>query len=250
MLGDNIYGSGFGREGGDNALFYERFDRYYYPLRNAGVKFYATIGNHDAETKDGAEMIADKKRFNILGPNGYYSFFSDQKVDGKPLVLFVSLNSVDLIDQDPSDADQIAWLSKTLGENGAIWKIVYLHHPLYAPAGGGHAPEVELRRDLEDVFVAAGVQVVLAGHNHYYARMKTQRGITHFISGGGGRSLKDPELNRYTVRAAEVYHFMYFEVFPDRMTYKVIPAEENFADSGTIYPEPHGELTSTATGAQ
>ncbi len=240
MLGDNIYGSSFGTRGGNKALFTERFDEHYFPLMNAGVKFYATLGNHDYETRRGADEVADKKRFNILGRQGYYSFYSDAKVDGKPLVQFISLNSVELIDKDAADGTQIAWLSKTLTESGAIWKVVYFHHPLYAPSGEGHEPEVELRRDLEDVFVAAGVQLVLTGHNHYYARMKTQRGITHFISGGGGRTLKEPIVNQYTVRAADIYHFIHFEVYPDRMDFKVVPAQSSFKDTGSIPVTPPG----------
>jgi hypothetical protein len=114
--------------------------------------------------------------------------------------------------------------------------VVYFHHPLYAPSGEGHEPSVRLRRALEDVFVAAKVQLVLTGHNHYYARMKTQRGITHFISGGGGRNLVEPIQNEYTLKTAEVPHFMYFEVYPDKINYRMIPAEGNFQDAGTILP--------------
>ena len=246
MLGDNIYGRTIGTPGGSKSLFDERFDDYYMPLLSAGVKFYAAMGNHDYETNRGRDIIQDKKRFNIEGNQGYYDFYSDAKADGKPLVHFIALNSVTLIDQDPSDRAQIAWLSKTLADTEAIWKVVYLHHPLYAPAGEGHEPEVELRRDLENVFVAAGVQLVLAGHNHYYARMKTQRGITHFISGGGGRSLKAPIVNQYTMRAAEIYHFMNFDVYPDRMDYRVVPAESRFADGGSIRPTPAGEPVAAA----
>jgi len=238
MLGDNIYGSFFGTRGGDKALFPERFDKYYQGLLTQGVKFYATLGNHDLETRDGRDLIQDKKRFNILGKDGYYSFVSDAQVNGNPLVMFVSLNSPDLIKKDEKDSPQIAWLSRTLSESKAVWKVVYFHHPLYAPSGEGHEPSVRLRRALEDVFVAAGVQLVLTGHNHYYARMKTQRGITHFISGGGGRDLKEPIVNDYTIKVAELPHFIYFEAYPDKMTYRMIPAEGNFEDSGTISPAP------------
>src|SRR5919106_1590731 len=74
MLGDNIYGSSFGTRGGNRALFAERFDKHYFPLMNQGVKFYATLGNHDYETRRGLDEVTDKKRFNILGGKGYYSF--------------------------------------------------------------------------------------------------------------------------------------------------------------------------------
>jgi hypothetical protein len=70
--------------------------------------------------------------------------------------------------------------------------------------------------------------------------MKTQRGITHFISGGGGWSLKEPIVNQYTVRAAEIYLFLYFEVYPDKMSFKVVPAESSFNDAGTIPVTPPG----------
>lgn len=240
MLGDNVYGRTIGTRGGDRSLFDDRFDEYYLPLLNTGVKFFAALGNHDMETRGGRDMIADKKRFNIAGNNGYYSFYSDAEVDGNPLVHFIALNTVNLINEDRGDKAQIAWLSKTLAESKSIWKVVFFHHPLYAPAGEGHEPEVELRRDLENVFVAAGVQLVLAGHNHYYARMKTQRGINHFISGGGGRSLKTPIVDQHTVRAAEIYHFVNFDVYEDRLEFQVVPAESRFADSGTISPRPPG----------
>jgi hypothetical protein len=240
LLGDNIYGSVFGTRGGNRALFSERFDKQFKPLMDSGVRFFATLGNHDMETRAGADEVADKKRFNIQGAEGYYSFYSDARVDGKALVQFISLNSVNMIERDASDRTQITWLSKALTEGNAVWKVVYFHHPLYAPSGEGHEPEVGMRRDLEDIFVAAGVQLVLAGHNHYYARMKTQRGITHFVSGGGGRSLKTPEVNPFTERLAEIYHFIYFEVYPDKMTFQVVPAEGKFTDSGTIYPTPPG----------
>jgi len=235
-LGDNVYGSFFGTRGGSKALFADRFDKYYQPLLSQGVKFYASLGNHDMETRGGKDEIADVNRFHILGPGGYYSFESDEKVGDQPLILFIALNSPALIDKDEKDDAQIAWLSKTLAETKAIWKVVYFHHPLYSPSGEGHEPSLRLRRALEDVFVAAGVQLVLTGHNHYYARMKTQRGITHFISGGGGRNLVRPIVNQYTIKVAEVPHFLYFEVYPDKMNYRMIPVEGSFSDSGTISP--------------
>ena len=246
MLGDNIYGGVMGTRGGNKSLFDDKFDRYYSPLLDSGVKFFATLGNHDMETRGGVDLIRDKKRFNIQGSQGYYDFYSDEAADGKPLVHFISLNSVSLIDQDAADKAQIAWMSKTLSESKAVWKVVYFHHPLYAPSGEGHEPELQLRRDLEDVFVAAGVQLVLTGHNHYYARMKTQRGITHFISGGGGRSLKEPIINKYTVRAAEIYHFINFDVYADRLEFQVVPADGNFLDKGMIPASPDGGATVAA----
>src|SRR5882672_9762561 len=44
MLGDNIYGSQQPRD------FVQKFDAPYKPLLEAGVKFYAALGNHDNPT--------------------------------------------------------------------------------------------------------------------------------------------------------------------------------------------------------
>ena len=61
MLGDNIYG------GKSPADFKRKFEDPYRPLLDAGVKFYASLGNHD----DTNERLY--KPFNMDGKR-YYSF--------------------------------------------------------------------------------------------------------------------------------------------------------------------------------
>ncbi len=231
MLGDNIYG------GGDKSIFVDRFDKSYQPLVTRGVKFYATLGNHDVEAKGRAQdEIADKNRFHILGENGYYSFSPAPEIDGRPLITFFVLNSERLLKLN-ADPAQIAWLSKELSASKALWKVVYFHEPIYAP-GGGHEPEGELKQGIEKILVASGVQMILAGHSHFYARLKPQEGITHIISGGGGRSLKTPTESPITASIAKQYHFVYFEVFPDQLTFKAIPVSGSPLDEGMILQQP------------
>jgi hypothetical protein len=43
---------------------------------------------------------------------------------------------------------------------------------------------------LEPVFVKYNVSVVLSGHEHFYERVKPQKGIQYFISGAGGKLRK------------------------------------------------------------
>lgn len=231
MLGDNIYGKG-GKAGGDRALFQEEFDKYYKPLIDHGVKFYAAVGNHDVETRGAGDEIADKTRFNILGDNGYYTFTPDVSADGRPLVTFYALNS-SIQAQKSDEATQITWLSKKLVEDTALWKIPFFHHPIYAP-GGAHDPEVGFRDGIENMLVAAGVRMTLAGHDHFYARMKPQKGIIHFISGGGGRSLMNPIKNDLTAEAMKSFHFLYVEVDPAYIHFWAIPASGPPIDQGAI----------------
>src|SRR5216683_4564044 len=61
MLGDNLYGSQ------RPADFVQKFERPYKPLLDAGVKFYASLGNHDRTSNDLYGL------FNMGGVR-YYTF--------------------------------------------------------------------------------------------------------------------------------------------------------------------------------
>jgi hypothetical protein len=233
MTGDNIYGRDSRRRGGSRLLFEERFDRYYAELLKRGVKFYATLGNHDLETSQGRDEINDRARFNILGRRGYYAFTPDVTIDDRSLVTFIAMNSITL----DEDKEQIAWLGRTLTDGNSIWEIPFFHHPIYTPPGK-HEDDVEIRSLVENVFVAAGVKVTFSGHNHFYARMKPQNGVIHFVTGGGGRSLKTPVKDEKTAEAAGSYHFMYVEVFPDRLNFTAVPSSGPPLDTGSITLEP------------
>ena len=161
MLGDNIYG------GNRPSDFEKKFDQPYKPLLDAGVSFYASLGNHDGP----AERAY--KPFNMNGAN-YYEFT-------KGNVRFFALDS------NYMDPKQFEWLQAQLREvRGSDWKICFFHHPLYSSARA-HGPAVELRLLLEPLFIQTGVNVVFAGHEHVYERVKPQHGIIYFIEGSSGQ---------------------------------------------------------------
>jgi predicted phosphodiesterase len=66
--------------------------------------------------------------------------------------------------------------------------LVFFHHPPYT--AGGLADAVAL-------FEANGVDVILNGHTHLYARM-IDTGIYYFIDGGGGAPLSSCPVAGYT----------------------------------------------------
>jgi 3',5'-cyclic AMP phosphodiesterase CpdA len=78
------------------------------------------------------------------------------------------------LDSNYMDPDQLAWLEKTLTESNARWKICFFHHPLYSD-GKTHGPDLDLRKELEPIFVSHGVNLVLAGHDHCYERIQPQK---------------------------------------------------------------------------
>jgi len=227
-VGDNIYGSFLGfRNGGSKTLFAEKFDHYYKPLLEKGVKFFATLGNHDMETNSGKDEIADRSRFNILSDKGYYSFSTDPN-----LITFFALHTNNLVGgQD--DPAQLVWLRTALSESKSKWKIVYGHHPLYT-APGKHRVDMRMRKLVEPVLVKNDVRIVFAGHNHFYSRMKPQQSITYFVTGGGGRDLKRPRVSRETEVIARAHHFMYIEVTENELRFWSIDSKGNFLDKGSL----------------
>ena len=214
MLGDNIYGKDDPRD------YRRKFEQPYRPLLEAGVKFYAALGNHD----DPKQRFYEK--FN-MGGERYYSFKGPQ---GK--VRFFALDS------NYFDAKQREWLEKQLDASGEDWKICFFHHPLYS-SGRKHGPAEELREVLEPVLLKHGVDVVLQGHEHFYERTHPQRGIHYFISGAAGQ-LRRSNIGKSEITARgfdQDLHFMLVEIARDQLHFQTISRAGATVDKGAL-PRP------------
>ncbi len=209
MLGDNMYGS-------ERASDYvKKFETPYKALLDAGVKFYASLGNHDE---------ADQRFYKNFNMNGerYYTF---QPRNG---VRFFALDS------NYMDPAQLQWLEKELGISGSDWKIAFFHHPLYS--SGKHGANLALRKAIEPLFLKYGMNVAFAGHEHFYERIKPQKGIHHFVSGAAGK-LRDSDIRRTPLTAAGFdrdLSFMLLELAEDLLYYQVVSRRGITVDSGVI----------------
>jgi 3',5'-cyclic AMP phosphodiesterase CpdA len=210
LLGDNIYG---GHSSND---LEKKFAQPYKTLLDGGVKFYASLGNHD----DASERFY--KPFNMNGAN-YYSF-------KKGNVHFFALDS------NYMDPKQIDWLQKELQNAGnSDWKICFFHHPLYSSARK-HGPATDLRLLLEPIFQKYGVNVVFAGHEHVYERVKPQKGIYYFTEGSSGQ-LREGGLDRSDITAAGFdtdRAFLLVEVAGDQMYFETVSRTGKVVDTGSI----------------
>jgi len=182
MLGDNIYGGHRSKD------FAEKFEQPYKPLLDAGVKFYASPGNHDDPNEERLY-----KTFN-MGGERYYIL---QKGDVSFFVL----------DSNYMDPAQLDWLEEGLHNSRAKWKICYFHHSLYSD-GKYHRPDLDLRAQVLPIFKRKGVNAVFSGHEHVYERLKPEDGIHYFILGNSAklmthdfRSKQDMEVGVDTERA-------------------------------------------------
>jgi len=210
MMGDNIYG------GESPADFKSKFEEPYKDLLAAGVKFYATLGNHD----DPKQRFY--KPFNMNGQR-YYTFKLNDRVR------FFSLDS------NYMDREQLTWLEKELRASNTPWKICFFHHPLYS-TGKRHGSDEALRDFLEPLFLKYGVKVVFAGHEHFYERLKPQKGLYYFISGGSAK-LRRGNIENTDMAAKgfdQDYHFMLIEIEGDFLHFQAISRTGVTVDSGII----------------
>lgn len=211
LSGDNLIGSERPQD------FKVKFELPYKALLDAGVKFYASLGNHDAREQ------RFYKLFN-MGGHLYYTF------NPRPDVCFFMLETT------YPTPEQFDWLEKELKASSSNWKIVVFHHPLYS-SGDRHGSDLRLREVLEPFFVKYNVSVVLNGHDHFYERVKPQKGITYFVAGSGGM-LRVGNIDRGTGITAKGFDtdqaFMAAEIIGDEMYFNAISRVGQTVDSGVL----------------
>jgi predicted phosphodiesterase len=221
MLGDNLYGSERPQD------FVKKFEKPYQALLDAKVEFYAALGNHDDPNQ------RYYKPFHMNGER-YYAF-------SKGPIRFFALDS------NYFDTNQQEWLTRELTSATEPWKIAFFHHPLYS-SGAKHGAQADLRAHLEPLFIRHGVSVVFSGHEHFYERLKPQRGIHYFTSGAAAK-LREGNI-RDTPESAKGLDqdnsFMLVEVHGDQLTFQTITRAGKRFDSGVLTRRRAGTSLQTA----
>src|SRR6185503_20393997 len=174
-LGDFAYPNGTARQ-------LDR--RFFRPYRRVleGVPLYPTPGNHD---------LSSKSAYGLAFPT-----LPDEARSGKSYAFawagthFVSVSSPEVA---ASQARTTAWLEQQLsGAPREAWRIVFLHEPPYSPGEKRITPGI--RAALAPI-LQAHVDLLLAGHEHLYARSEPicdvvpGARLVEVISGGGGADL-------------------------------------------------------------
>ena len=212
LTGDNLYGDERPQD------FELKFEKPYKPLLDAGVKFYASLGNHDSREQ------RFYKPFNMEGKL-YYSFKAP-----KQDVRFIAFEST------YPEPEQVKWLEDELKGAREAWKVMYFHHPLYS-SGGRHGSDTQLRNVLEPLFIKYNVSMVLTGHDHFYERTKPQKGIVYFVLGAGGE-LRPGNIDRTSGITAKGFDtdtsFMVGEFIGDEFIFQAISRTGQIVDSGIV----------------
>lgn len=204
---------------GGDARQWKVFDSETAPLRDAGIKIYPTLGNHDLRGDLPVALSNYFERFPYLQNSRYYSVKAGN-------VLILTLDSS--LDQ-PGGAE-MQWFDKQIESlpSSVDFVLVQLHHPPLTRSrdgmlGGGHsprAPEEDMAKFLESRQAKTRAKfVVFAGHVHNYERYE-EGGVTFITSGGGGATpymIKREPGDHYT-DPGPTYHFCHFDVEPGKLT--------------------------------
>jgi len=126
---------------------------------------------------------------NISNIRYRYQMGFDDMEKGKHDILIKTFKPDD--PEDPvvpkADQEQLDWITKTLGDSTADWKIVIGHFPIHSATTGEHGDTKNLIKLLEPILQEKGADIYFSGHDHILQHIFV--GGVHFLgSGAGARS--------------------------------------------------------------
>ena len=234
--GDLVYKGGVDRGFSDN-----RWDQFFklkhVPYFLASMPMLTTMGNHDYQTEHGG--------YSSGNADIYYRYFPYSHAPGGGVkdayywlgygpALFWSVDAwpadgyCTTCDNLKDTSEQYRWFEQTLQkaeDDHRQWKIVSMHSPPYSP---GDCNQADAQKYFVPLFEKYGVDIVLAGHEHYYSRTPIDDTISgstipYLVLGGGGAGLSNishPDPNKFI--AKKEHHFAYFQIDHDQLHVQVI----------------------------
>jgi hypothetical protein len=217
-FGDNFYPTGM--TGTEDPRWRDWWETLYSPL---GIAFYPTLGNHEWYSDDGAAAEIAYHSPSWRFPAPYYSFTAGP-------VQFFAIDTTEI-----SEA-QVIWLDRQVGASSARWKVVYGHHPIFAPErnakSGAYMKYMQAR--LWPI-LRGRVDAYLCGHQHAMAHMEPRDGVHFFMSGGGGAPLsKVAKKAAGAVFAESTFGFLTLEADAARMNISIFDTDGKPFDSEVI----------------
>lgn len=150
------------------------------------------VGNHD----NGNNSTLYTEHFQMPGVTAYGQ---NKEGDGDYSFTYGGVQFMVLNTSNLSIADHKAFLEETLKKNpDANWNVVCFHKSMYSVAS--HVTEediVQLRTGLSPIFKELGIDVVLQGHDHVYARS--------YIMGGEDGMTADVQKNADGTALTDIY---------------------------------------------
>ena len=220
---------------------YQQLEDYFFTVYRemiSRIPFYPSLGNHDYVTLNAQPYLdgfyLPENAPSVASSERYYSF------DYGP-VHFVALDT-EILTGSRGDAAQVdemaAWLEDDLASTDQGWTFVYFHRPAYSSS---NVPVLHDAQRIMPILEQAKVDIILAGHEHVYARTLPIKegapevigdgGIVHVTTGGGGRGRHLCEPQSYTAICLREFHFLDLDIIDEcRLTFDVVGFEAAVLD--------------------
>ena len=232
-LGDNQY------ECGGLAAYRESFDRSWGAFK---ARMRPAIGNHEHQVAQGPTSIGTGCQATQLA-SGYYTYFGSTAPAGAYSFDTGGWHfaTVDSSCGLASCIAQATWLTSDLAAHPTRCSIVFYHHPRWSSGEQGNHPQSD---PFWRVAAAAGVEIILNGHDHDYERFApmdangnaSPAGVREFVVGTGGRdhALFDMAQPNSEVRNADTFGVLRLTLHPNSYDWQFLPiAGQTFTDKGS-----------------
>lgn len=199
-------------------------------------------GNHDHFDLPNGERAASvfwRPQFNLPlnGPEGLEETCYFVDVQG---VRFISLNSDQAEESDHHLEAQRIWLEDILKQNPNTWTVVTFHHPIYSPKGT--RDNKRMRQTFKPLFDRYGVDLVLQGHDHTYARGMSKipmdgtektSGTMYVVSVSGPKMTDNQVEKKFWMDRSAIYTqlFQIVDVSPQKLSFKAYLATGELYDA-------------------
>lgn len=148
------------------------------------------VGNHESKKYDNFTMHFNLPTTANTGAKPEGSVYSFDYGNAHFMVLNTEYSGAKADDKDIYEK-QVEWLRSEVAKTDKTWKIVFLHKSPYSVAKHVNDSDVKFyRENLTKVFDELGIDMVLGGHDHTYARsyqMHNNIPLTEFMPDANGQ---------------------------------------------------------------
>lgn len=157
-----------------------------------------TPGNHEFRNVKITEHWRAQFNLPTNGPAGVKELEETAYEINYTDVKLISLDTEQIDESNEMLELQKNWLRKILTENPKKWTFVFIHYPVYATKA--ERTNHKLLKDFRPIFEEFGVDMVLQGHDHAYAR-----GQANTIAGSDGLDYKKGPVYVVSVAGPKMY---------------------------------------------
>lgn len=190
LVGDTFYPCGVGSENDARWSLVA-------PLTRIGIPLFPVLGNHDSCGKSDPDA-----QIRATGVVKNWRFPARQYVLRTPVADFVFVDTTPFA-TGKSHAVEPA-IREAFAASKAPWQVMVGHHPVISSGYHGYFPRDQVRRmrGLLPALTAAGVDLVIGGHDHHEELIRGK--LLHLISGAGSSPIPAIKLRTTTVFPPEI----------------------------------------------